>query len=276
MRLLAHSKLMAFAIAATTLSMPVMWAPDAKALGQAPHHAPGEPMPAQYAVPGFEVPASGEAFHNYSHWDRSKLPEALQVAHCSGMALFARQVFNWASFDPSLPQASEAEYRVLLRKIYRVPTALLPDARARIVLPGYATWYEMTARPEIETIVKDLLGDALGDILRRNWNWSPIDVFGSTHRSRSLIELNIRETLSQNHVALLYLTDGIKTAHSVLAYGYEVQEDRVVYLVYDSNHPDEPTQMSFLFKQAKFDHPDLGFRDPWILHPYAGEFYQVL
>jgi hypothetical protein len=249
--------------------------PEARALGKSPHHAPTDPLPAQHFVAGFEMPADTQAFYNYSHWDRSKLPEFLQVAHCSGMALFARQVFNWASFDPSLPKTEDRAYRALLKKIFRVPTPTLPGARERIVIPGYANWHEMTEQPEIEAIVKDILGDALGDILRPGWNWSPLDVFGSTHRSRSLIELDIRETLDQDRVAMLYLTDGFKTAHSVLAYGYEVQDDRVRYAIYDSNHPDGPTTMDFVFAEAKFDHPDLGFRDPWILHPYADEFRSI-
>lgn len=245
---------------------------NAQALGKTPHHAPGEAMPAQYAVLGFEMPTEGEAFHNYSHWDHSKLPEFLQVAHCSGMALFARQIFYWASFDPSLPKATDADYRHMLRHVFGIPTSSLPGSRAKTVIPGYSDWHEMTGQPEIEEIVKDLLGDALGDILRKNWNWSPLDVLGSTYRSRSLIELNIRDTISRDRVAMLYLTDGFKTAHSVLAYGYEVQDDRVRYTIYDSNHPNGPTNMDWLFAQAKFDHPDLGLRDPWILHPYADEF----
>jgi hypothetical protein len=242
-----------------------------QALGKSPYRAPTGDIPASHSVAGFEVPANNQAFHNYTVWDHSKLPAFLQVAHCTGMALFARQVFNWARFDPTLPRASDDEYRLLLRHVFRVPTTALPGTRDRIVIPGFASWYEMTQQPDIEEIVKDILGDALGDPLRRNWNWSPLDVLVG-FRERTLIELNIRKMVSLDRVVTLYLTDGTKTAHSVLAYGYEVLGDRVRYTVYDSNHPTEPVQMDFVFATAKFDHPDLGARDPWILHPYGDEF----
>lgn len=250
----------------------VATAGTAQALGQAPHHAPGEEPPLSHAVAGFSVPENSQAFLNYGIWEHSHLPATLQLFHCAGMALFARQVFNFGSFDPSLPKVSAQEYHSILSRIFKVPTPTLPCARAKIVIPGYAGFNEMTRQPEIEGIVKNLLGDAINDIFRPNWNWSPLDVFGSTHRSRSLIELAIRESVSRDELATIYLTDGFKTAHSVLAYGYEVLEDRVRYTVYDSNHPDAPEQMDFVFANAKFDHPDLGLRDPWILHPYSNEF----
>ena len=141
------------------------------------------------------------------------------------------------------------------------------------MIPGYANWNEMTRDAAVVENVKDLLGDAWADILRPNWNWSPLDVFGSTHRSRSLLELNVRQSISRGRVVTLYLTDGVKEAHSKCwRMPYEVLGDRTSYLVYDSNHPAAPTRMDFLYAEARFDHPDLGLRDPWILHPYADEF----
>ena len=78
------------------------------------------------------------------------------VALYAGMALLARQAFNWAEFRPEEPRlSSAAEYERLLREIYAVPTALPPGERARIVVPGYADFEELSRADGIEEAIKN-------------------------------------------------------------------------------------------------------------------------
>lgn len=248
------------------------WSGVSSGMGKSPSKPPSETLPTTASVAGFDPAVNAEAFVNYNIWDKSILPAFLQVYHCTGMALFARQVFNFGAFDPTLPQVTAAEYETILRQIYNVPTPTLPGVVAKTVIPGYANWYEMTEDPNIVEVVKDILGDALGDILRPNFNWTPFDLIGSTNKQRTLIELNLRQTVAAGRVAMIYLTSGLSSAHSVLLYGYVVLPDRVTYTMYDSNHPGVASQMDFMFAQAQFNHPDFGMRNPWILHPYGDEF----
>ena len=104
---------------------------SAHALGKSPAQVPTDTPPIAAAVAGYSMPDSGQAFLNYAIWDHSHLPAFLQLYHCAGMALFARQVFNWASFDPTRAPLPARERAELLREIFEVPTPTLPGTRAR-------------------------------------------------------------------------------------------------------------------------------------------------
>jgi len=223
------------------------------------------------SVPGFDLPEDGIAFHNYEYWSKSKLPRKLQVAHCTGMALLVRQVFNFGEFQPNQPKLSAAEYEPILRKIFQIHTRTLPGSVARVAIPGYANFRELTKEPGVDEAIKNVLGDALNDVRRPNFNWLPWNAIGDTKRSRSKKELALRRTIDAGRPATLYLTDNTKTAHAVLLYNYEATSEAVYYDVYDSNHPEGSFRIHFSFKNGRFYHSDWGWRDPWILHPYAGE-----
>lgn len=244
---------------------------SASAMGKRPTQSPGA-LPSQHSVSGFNMTDDGLYFPNYAVWSGSHLIPSTQLYHCAGMALMTRQVFNFGKFNSAASRVSWAEYRARLTKIFNVSTETLPDSIARVELPGFANLYEMSREPEIEAIIKDLLGDAFNDIFRPNWNWSVFDLFGSTVQSRQLIEQNLRRAVSRDRASILYLTDGFKSAHAILLYAYEDRGDEIWYTAVDSNHPDGAYQLRFIVSQGKFDHPDFGLRDPWILHPYADQF----
>jgi hypothetical protein len=243
-------------------------------MGRAPLHwkvQPASSLPQSAQVPGFDVGMNGFAFQNYTTWDHSHLPKFLQVAHCSGMAELARQAFNWADFAPNEPALDNATTTARLKAVWNMPSKAVPGSRPKIHIPGYAGVNDLSQAPGMQEAIEGILGNAIFDALRPDWNWEVLDVFGSTQESRSRVELRLRETVAAGRPAIVYLTDGTKTAHAVLLYGYTIYDDRVVYQAYDSNWPGQPEQLPFLFNQAKFDHPDFGIRDPWELYPYADE-----
>lgn len=242
----------------------------AASAGPAGHaHPPVSSLPRAHSVPGFQLPTDGISFYNYSIWAGSSLPAAMQVAHCSGMALLVRQVFNFATFDPSQPRLPAPAYEPVLRRIYDLPTTTRIGSRTRIVIPGYSSLHELTASPGLRPVVENVLRDALRDALRPNWGWSPLDVFGYDPARANRIEARLRAGVVADKVQLLYLTDGTAMAHAILLYGYDVRTDgSVVYLAYDSNRPYGPLGIVYDPRTGKFDHPDWGLRDPFILHAY--------
>lgn len=239
--------------------------------GRRPTQAPAGELPASFAIPGFDPAQDGISFQNYALWSKSKLLPATQLYHCAGMALFVRQVFNWGEFAPGLPRPSGAEMGAILKQIFDIPTTTLPGTLARIKIPGYANFMELSADAQNVEPIKDILGDAVNDIFRANWNWFIFDVFGHTDAGRLLMEINLRASVAHGRPAMLYMTDGVKTAHSILLYSYQVMSDRVVYQAYDSNHPGYPISVTFWLNTGKVEHGDFGLRDPWILHPYGDE-----
>lgn len=246
-------------------------ASQASAAGRRPKSAPVEELPKAFAVPQFDPAQDGIAFQNYAIWNKSHLLPATQLYHCAGMALLVRQVFHWGEFVPSEPKPSPQEMEFILKRVYDVSTAALPETVSRIKIPGYTNFMELTADPQNVEPIKNILGDAFNDIFKPNWNWFIFDVFGHTDRGRLLMELNIRESVARGRPVLLYMTDHFKGAHAILLYSYEVFEDRVLYQSYDSNHPGVQVSVTFWLNTGKVEHGDFGMRDPWILHPYGDE-----
>jgi hypothetical protein len=246
-------------------------ASQASAAGRRPKSAPVEELPKAFAVPQFDPSQDGIAFQNYAIWNKSHLLPSTQLYHCAGMALMVRQVFHWGEFAPAEAKPSPQEMEFILKRIYDVSTAALPETVSRIKIPGYTNFMELSADPQNVEPIKNILGDAFNDIFKPNWNWFIFDVFGHTNRGRLLMELNIRESVARGRPVLLYMTDHFKGAHSILLYSYETFEDRVVYQSYDSNHPGFPISVTFWLNTGKVEHGDFGLRDPWILHPYGDE-----
>lgn len=230
---------------------------------------PQPPLPLSHLISDFQMPSDGVAFQNYGHWDGSHLPEFLQFGHCTSMALISRQVHNWAEFRPDLPEVSPEAYEAILGSIYRIPTDRKLGSRPRIIIPGFRNLYELTTRPELAERLKVVLGDALSDGFRNNFDWALLDAVEMTRKINLLMESRIRRSIANDRVAMIYLTDGTKTAHSILLYGYETHPNSVDYIAYDSNWPKEPYHLTFYFDKARLYHGDWGWRDVWLLHPYS-------
>ena len=109
----------------------------------------------------FDPATEGLAFRNYSIWGGSSLPEKLQVGHCTGIVLFARQVYYWGEFRPDLARVSPQEYYRILKAIFDIPTQTPPESRSMIVIPGYSHLFELSADPVLEEQIKKILWDAL-------------------------------------------------------------------------------------------------------------------
>src|SRR5215208_665578 len=82
--------------------------------------------------------ATGKTTHH------KRVPEPKYTHHCFVVARAAKQFFQNARFDPSLPRADEKTYRALVRQLVSVsPRKVLADDH-KVVFPGYKNLFEFS------------------------------------------------------------------------------------------------------------------------------------
>jgi hypothetical protein len=176
--------------------------------------------------------------------------ESPAFAHrCICMVRGAMQFWKFARFDPASPKLSADEYRLRLRRLFRVPAWFgARAAEKRIVFPGYADLWSFSKAQQ--HLVQEEIGAWLPTYLRvGNWRMpSPlVRLFqGTTARA-------LTRTVPAQPQAI-FLTKFPSMNHAVLVYSAQVLPDgRTRYQVYDPNYPGKPARLDYLPKRALFD-----------------------
>ncbi len=186
----------------------------------------------------------------FRHKDRVPAPD--YTHHCFAVARSARQFFQHARFDPTLPKADEATYRQLIRRVVKTsPRTLLKDEE-RIVIPGYTNLFEFSqARRKL---LQDNCGGAWQSYFQRG-HWRMIGPFSQRHQEKTA--QSFRESLQRNRPPIVHIArfPSLSINHAIVLIDVREKKDRLEFGVYDPYDPLKPTTLTFDFKERQFYFP---------------------
>jgi hypothetical protein len=168
------------------------------------------------------------------------------------VARSARQFFQHARFDASLPAVGETTYRSLIRQVIaRDPAREVPPAE-RIVIPGYASLRAFSeAQP---ALLQSECGGAWQSYFQRG-HWRMVFPFSRAHQERTADGL--LAALRQNRPPVVHVVRFPQLAinHAVLVFDAAEAPTNIVFSVYDPNRPEQPVPLVFDRAGRTFDFP---------------------
>lgn len=179
-------------------------------------------------------------------------PEPDYTHHCFVVARSARQFFENARFDPSLPVASDKTYLRLIHRVVSIdPSHPLPDSK-KIVIPGYANLREFSAAKE--NLLKSECGGAWESYFQRG-HWRMIWPFSRAHQERTAEQLVA--DLKENRPPVVHVVrfPQLTINHSVLLFDAKETKTNILFSVYDPNKPDKPKTLTFDRASRTFTFP---------------------
>lgn len=169
-------------------------------------------------------------------------PKPTYYQHCFVMARSARQFFDHARFDPSLPKADEATYHSLVKRVVREsPRHVLPEPE-KVVIPGYADLRSFSR--EQEALLKAECGPATQSYIQIG-NWRTIFPFTRGEQERMAAQLT--NHLRHNRPVLIHVLrfPQLSINHAVLAYKAEETPSQIDFTIYDPNNTAQPVTLTF-------------------------------
>jgi hypothetical protein len=172
---------------------------------------------------------------------------------CFVMSRTTVQFRKFARFDPHATPVEDSELASRIRQVTRRAAwrAALPESE-RIVFPGYSSLREMSKARGL------LLQQTIGHGWPTYWrpgNYRIIFAPGRKYQERTHQELN--STLARGDLFVAYLTTlpaRLSINHAVLIYARKPSSfpgvDR--YVVYDSNHPEGPRELTWSDNERSF------------------------
>ena len=190
------------------------------------------------------------AFPNESRTKNEGKPD-LYANYCFVMARAVIQFHRFAAFDPGAPRLSSGDYAERVKQVVaRAPWQDPLPPGERVVIPGYASLYELSR--EEEAAVKAGLGTAFWTLV--HWtNWRAVLPVPRWHQERVAREA-LAELQAGRPVQLLVTNlPRWELNHTVVAYDYRlVEKGTVEFLVYDPNDPYVPGLIDFDREERAF------------------------
>ena len=151
----------------------------------------------------------------------------------------------WTSPALTPQEYTERVHRVTTRAPWDDP--LDPDER--VVIPGYASLYELS-RAQERAVKAGLTGRILTWIHWTNWRVT----FPVSHDHQAAVAHEIVDELSAGRLVQLLVTNWPKPElnHGVVAYAYRPAEHGVEFEVWDPNDPKTPGVLTFDLETRQF------------------------
>jgi hypothetical protein len=169
-----------------------------------------------------------------------KEPPPTYSHHCFVVVRAARQFFDHARFDPTLPK--RPDYTSIVRSVVgRSPREASPEEK-KIVISGYANLREFS-RDHAQLLQREC-GGAWQSYFQRG-HWRMVFPFTRRHQQRTAERLvaNIGEHRPQIvHIARF---PSLAINHALLLYAAEKTTNEVRFLAYDPNNSDSPSVLAF-------------------------------
>jgi len=190
------------------------------------------------------------AFRNDIRWKNPGKTD-MYANYCFVMARGVTQFHRFARFAPELPRVDAAVYTHLVSLVVaRSPWEDPLPPSERIVIPGFASLYELSAAHE--AAVKSGLGGPFWTFV--HWtNWRV--VFPVTGWQQERVARETLAELDAGRMVQLLVTNlpKVELNHTVIAYDYRIYEGRFLeFLVYDPNEPEEPGWVAFDRAERRF------------------------
>lgn len=204
------------------------------------------PRPFQFQTDTF-------AFANELVWDyyfdeqgrwvhKRHKPDPDYTHHCFVVTRSARQFFQHAQFDSTLPVADEKTYRKLIERVVDIdPARVLPEGK-KIVIPGYANLREFSAAQE--KLLKEECGGAWHSYFQRgHWRIT----FPFSRRGQQKVAEGFLTDLKRNEPPIAHLIrfPQLTINHSVLVFDARETPNSIEFQVYDPNKPESPKLLLF-------------------------------
>lgn len=170
--------------------------------------------------------------------------------HCFVVVRAARQFFDHARFDPTLPKATN--YTPIVRKVLsRNPRASSAD-HEKIVIPGY-TNLRAFSREHTKLLQREC-GGAWQSYFQRG-HWRMIFPFTRSHQDRTAQKLLANIQQYQPQIVHIVRFPSLAINHAMLLYDAETNDNQTRFRAYDPNNADSPVTLTFDKSGRRFTLP---------------------
>lgn len=176
--------------------------------------------------------------------------------HCFVVARAARQFFQNARFEPSMPRTNELGYRRLVDRVVAIdPQHFVPENK-RVVIPGYANLREFST--DYEALLKKESGAWWHSYIQRG-HWRI--VFPFSRRGQAQAAEKLLQALRLNRPPIVHLVrfPQLSINHGVLLFGATETPEEIKFSIYDPNDSKAPTTLTFDRRTRTFNYPHNGY-----------------
>jgi hypothetical protein len=186
----------------------------------------------------------------FRHQAREVRPD--YTHHCFVVARSARQFFQHARFDPSLPVSGEATYRKLIRRVVKASPRNDLGEGQQIVIPGYTNLFQFSQAQE--KLLKAECGGAWQSYFQRG-HWRMVFPFSERHQEKMVAQL--REQLGLNRPPIVHIVrfPSLTINHALVIIGVTETTDEVQFSIYDPYDPVKPAVLTFNRRERQFYFP---------------------
>ena len=179
-----------------------------------------------------------------------KEPPPTYSHHCFVVVRAARQFFDHARFDPTLPK--EADYTSIVRTVVgRSPRKASPEEK-KIVIPGYTNLREFSR--EHAQLLQRECGGAWQSYFQRG-HWRMVFPFTRRHQQRTAERLLANLGEQRPQIVHIARVPSLAINHALLLYAAERSTNEVRFLAYDPNNSDSPSVLTFDSGGRRFSLP---------------------
>ena len=175
---------------------------------------------------------------------------------CFVLARAVMQFHQFARFDPGLPRLKPDAYRILVKKICRIPVWWPPLRPERaIVIPGYRNLHDFSKA--YEHLFKEELGNWFPSYIRvGNWRMSmPFPRIGQQWAADHLTR-----ALDRGRLQAVYLARNLHMNHCVVLFDYHRKPGGdLAFDLYDPNYPGKKGALYYHAAGRWFDFPKRWF-----------------
>jgi len=190
-----------------------------------------------------------------SHRDREPKPD--YTHHCFVVARSARQFFQYARFDPSLPLADDRTYRKLINRVVsRDP--MWCGEKERVVIPGFTNLYDFSVRRP--KLLQEESGGAWRSYFQRG-HWRIMVPFGRAGQAQEA-EWLARE-IRQRRPPVVHLVrfPQLTINHAIVLFDVKETATEIEFSAYDPYEANHPVPLTFDRRTRTFRFP----RNPYYI-----------
>ena len=173
---------------------------------------------------------------------RKNVPPPTYAHRCFVMVRSARQFFNHARFDASLPLADEKTYRSIVREVVSRSPRKVSAEEKRVAVPGYDSLRAFSrAQP---ALLKANCGGAWQSYVLRSHRRMILPV---SRRHQEKMAAQLARSLPRHRavIAHLFRFPQLTINHGVVLYEMAETETGLRFTAYDPNQPGRPTELSY-------------------------------
>ena len=183
---------------------------------------------------------------------RSREPKSDYTHHCFVVARSAKQFFQNARFDPSLPKADPATYQRRIRAVVSAsPRKKLPEEK-KIVIPGYAGLRAFSE--EQAGLLKAQCGGAWQSYFQRG-HWRMIWPFSRSQQQQTAGRLMKEIRNNTTPVVHLVRFPSLTINHAVVLFDAAETAGGIEFSAYDPNAPERPVSLTYDLASRSFFFP---------------------